>query len=82
VHAEPFEAIELDLSKVWRSLTPSPPPADRACEPTATYRPGRSPDAGDALQAPEAWDASEARETWDASDSPYEPHVPEAHGSH
>src|ERR1041385_5140406 len=45
VHAEPFEAIELDLSKVWRSLTPSPPRADRVCEPTAIYRPGRSPDA-------------------------------------
>lgn len=40
VHAEPFEELELDLSLVWRKLATSPPRNDRACEPTAIYRPG------------------------------------------
>jgi Uma2 family endonuclease len=82
VHVEPFAAIELDLAMVWFKLITPSSRTDRACEPTATYRPGRSSDAGDTLQALEAWDASEPWETWDGSDSPYEPHIPEAHGSY
>lgn len=39
VHAEPFEAMELDLSLLWRRLAASPPRRGRASEPTATYRP-------------------------------------------
>lgn len=39
VRAEPFEAIKLDLSLLWYGLAPSPPRRDRACEPSATYRP-------------------------------------------
>src|ERR1041385_2475487 len=38
VRAEPFDAIELDLSLLWLGLTMSPPRSDRASEPAATYR--------------------------------------------
>jgi hypothetical protein len=38
VPAEPFDAIELDLSLLWLGLAMSPPRNDRASEPTATYR--------------------------------------------
>lgn len=39
IRAEPFEALEIDLSLLWRRLAASPPRGDRACEPTAIYRP-------------------------------------------
>lgn len=39
IRAEPFEALQLDLSLLWRRLAASPPRRDRASEPTATYRP-------------------------------------------
>jgi len=39
IRAEPFEALELDLSLLWSRLAASPPRGDRACEPTAIYRP-------------------------------------------
>lgn len=39
IRAEPFEALELDLALLWRRLTALPPRRDRACEPTAIYRP-------------------------------------------
>jgi Uma2 family endonuclease len=38
VRAEPFEAIELDLSLLWYGLAPPPPRRDRASEPTAPYQ--------------------------------------------
>jgi Uma2 family endonuclease len=38
VRAEPFDAIELDLSLLWRKLAMSPPRNDRASEPTSPYR--------------------------------------------
>ena len=38
VRAEPFDAIEIDLSLLWRKLAMSPPRSDRASEPAATYR--------------------------------------------
>lgn len=37
IRAEPFEALELDLSLLWQRRAASPP--GRACEPTAIYRP-------------------------------------------
>lgn len=39
IRAEPFEALKLDLSLLWRRLAASPPRRDRACEPAAIYRP-------------------------------------------
>lgn len=39
IRAEPFEALELDLALLWRRLAALPPRRDRACEPTAIYRP-------------------------------------------
>jgi hypothetical protein len=32
VRAEPFEAIELDLSMLWRHITPPPPKGSHAAE--------------------------------------------------
>ncbi len=52
VHAEPFEAIELDLALLWHGLAATPPRGDRACEPTATYR----AESGIALDDPYALD--------------------------
>jgi Uma2 family endonuclease len=37
VHAEPFEAIELDLALLWHGLAAPPPRRDRACEPRGIY---------------------------------------------
>jgi Uma2 family endonuclease len=37
VRAEPFDAIELDLSILWARLAPQPPRGARASEPTAAY---------------------------------------------
>lgn len=39
IRAEPFEALELDLALLWSRIGASPPRRDRACEPTAIYRP-------------------------------------------
>jgi Uma2 family endonuclease len=38
IRAEPFEAIELDLSLLWHGLAAPPPRRDRASEPAATYQ--------------------------------------------
>ena len=39
--AEPFDALDLELSLLWNKLAP-PPGADRASEPVATYTPAAS----------------------------------------
>jgi Uma2 family endonuclease len=37
VRAEPFDAIELDLSMLWASIAPPPPRGTRASEPASEY---------------------------------------------
>lgn len=61
VHAEPFEALKLDLSLLWYGLAPTPPRRDRASEPTATYR-LESGHAFDPYATDEAYDLDEPAE--------------------
>jgi Uma2 family endonuclease len=37
VRAEPFDAIEIDLSALWAAIAPPPPPGSRASEEAAEY---------------------------------------------
>ncbi|HEU4733548.1 MAG TPA: Uma2 family endonuclease, partial [Kofleriaceae bacterium] len=37
VRAEPFEAVELPLGRLWAHVAPPPPRGSRASEPTAGY---------------------------------------------
>lgn len=39
VRAEPFEAVELPLGRLWAHVVPTPPRGSRASEPTEEYRP-------------------------------------------
>jgi Uma2 family endonuclease len=39
VRAEPFDAVELPLGRLWAYVVPPPPRGSRAAEPTAEYRP-------------------------------------------
>jgi Uma2 family endonuclease len=59
IRAEPFEAIELDLSLLWEALSAPPRRRDRASEPRATYRPEGGPALDDPYALEEAYDLDE-----------------------